>query len=265
MSKKLIFDYYLDSAKLEHIVVKCKQKKIVKIPFYFNINSKEGYYLAGENDEEKREEFFSMMAPAMSVTQGFDSITGLKQKFPFFVYFEIYRPICNTNLGLFSSITLIEKNREINILDKFMGISLDDYDYLNNDIYYDYHQLDENRKSLITTAIRKYCNLYFIYNFLTAFDSEGEKELEFYYSRYLMLVKIIKFNIFPTFYIENVITKSYEIFNQEDNIYKLTAYKYIPDYLNVKKKFNYQDIFEYLKIEEIELRIKDLNSKAYSD
>lgn len=267
----IIFDYYIDNGKLDHFMIKKRTKKVLIIPFYISLYSSMGFYKFVKENRDERDEFFSLMVPFFIMAGGIDCIINKPQIVPYFAFFQTYRPrYDNTNIGIFSTILMFQKNFNMDILDSFMGFTIGDYDYLKSNIYADYLELFTEKteetleiqlkKEYVLIAIRKYCHLIFMINFLVSINPEDERNNEFFYMKYMNLMRILSDGGFPNQFADKIITDSYDKFEKETNIYKLTAYKYIPMYLNCKKKFNYDDIFEHLKIDEIETTIKRINS-----
>ena len=269
MSKRIIFDYYIDNARLDHVCIKNKQKKVLIVPFYIGLYSKDGFYNATTETREERDEFFSMMISLFIMSGGNDCITGLPQYVPYFAFMQNHRPGHNNmNIGIFSTILMFQNMLGVNVLDKFMGFSTGEFDYIKTNLYDEYLKLEtslddteeiEFKKEYLIMSIRKYCNLHFIINLLVSTNSSEEKTNSFYYTKYMNLVRILHTGSYPSLFFDRIINNSFEEFDNETDVWKLTSYKYIPFYLNCKRKINYKEIFEYLSPDSIKEKITKIN------
>ena len=270
MSKRIVFDYYIDNGKLDHVFIRQKVRKVLIISFHISLRSQAGFYTVNRGNQDERDEFFSMMNPTFVMSDGYDCITEQPQYVYYFALLPQYRPEHNnTNIGIFSTIVMFQNILGVNILEKFMDFPISEYNYMKTNIYRDYLELEkstedrdeiETKKEYVTMAIRKYCHLHFLINFLVAMDDQRNKDVFYYYTKYLCLMRMLCQNTYPTPFFEKFFKRSFMEFATENDIYKLTAYKYIPCYLNCKKLGAYDEILQHVPLETVRDKIVEVNS-----
>ena len=254
---KIIYDYYLDNASLDHVCVLLTKKKIKIIPFYITLKSINGFYKCSDDNREEWKEFFTMMQPFFIIHGGIDYITGCDQFVPFFAYIVNCGPKNKIlNIGLFSSLRYFQSGK---LLTRFMGFEIETYNYLERDIYEDYiFSDDETIKKYSLICIRKYCNLYFILNFLISSNLVENMDEYYYMTKYMLLLQIIGGNFFANLFLESTITNSYTYFNNEIDIFKMTSFKYAPRMINIKTPQRFPEIFDMISPKMIEEKILKL-------
>ena len=261
--EKIIFDYYIKNATLDHVIIRPNKKKIMKIPFYITLKSnKYGIY---NNEEKDSNEFFSMMSPTFIIDGGIDYFTGHNNFIPYFSFVDFYKPKTKIfNVGILSTLSFISMMFKSNALSKFIGFDINEYDYINSDSYYDYlFSGDGDIKNYALITIRKYCNLSYILNFLISSNLTSNMDYMYYLNKYIILFRIISNNKIQNFFMNSIISNSYTIFNSEENIFKMTALKYAPRYLDIKYPNNFQDIYKIITPNLIEEKINNLLKQNY--
>ena len=263
-NQKIIFDYYIHDARLDHVLIRPFFKKIIKIPFYLSIKSNNGFYLATSDNIDERRNFFSMMTSTLIMEDGIDCFTGHKQFIPFFAYFEKLRPQSNIAcIGIFSTLHFFTRGKNIHFMEQFMGFSLDQYNYLQRDIFYDY-LFDDNVefKEYSLIAIRKYCYLHFIMNFLISANLTDNMDYLYYVSKYMIMFRLINLEQMQFFFAKKILLNSRSFFENESDIFKMISYKYAPRYVDFRYPDKFTDVYNIISPESIKRRIYELNSQS---
>jgi hypothetical protein len=228
------------------------------------LKSTEGFYQGTKENVKERKFFFEMMTPFFITSDGWDMIGNHHSFIPFFAFFEKYRPCTKTsNIGILSSFYLFQRpfllSKNQNIMKNFIGFDLDIYNYLERDIYYDYlFPENEEIKEYAFRMIVKYNHLYFLLNFLISSNLTNKMDEMYYFQKYMIVIKIISSTFIPNKFLRNVMKYTSSFFNNETDIYKITAFKYAPRYLPIKNFTEFTQIFEIISPEIIKERLNNV-------
>ncbi len=268
MDRKIIFDYYLDGTFLDHISIKPFIKKIVTIPYSVRLQSNNGFYIASEENKEERRMFFDLMCQYFMISGGRDILVDHDQFIPFLCYFEKFRPNNYiVNIGLLSTLHLIQKMAQLgDSLQIFIGIDLKTYNYLNTDIYYDclYSENLEIKKNAFI-VIRKYCNLYFLITFLISSNLKRNMDKTYYFEKFLTVLKIISGKFVDNVFINRLLKQSRNFYDNETDIFRMTAFKYAPRYLPITKINEFHKIFNLIKPDNIRDKIYQIHKREENE